>query len=111
MNKIRVPPEKSSQEQIMKGEQQTAQLLQQLETKLTQNNYLLGNTFTMADIPIGAMLYRYFMTEIKRPPLPAIEAYYQRLIARPDYQKHVMIPFGRNSDDWLKEEKRNAGLQ
>jgi glutathione S-transferase len=49
--------------------------------------------------------------EIKRPPLPAIEAYYRRLIARPDYQKHVMIPFGRNSDEWLKEEKRNAGLQ
>lgn len=111
MNKIRVPSEKSSQEQIMKGEQQTAQLLQQLETKLTQNNYLLGNILTMADIPIGAMLYRYFMMEIKRPPLPAIEAYYQRLIARPNYQKHVMIPFGRNSDEWLKEEKRNAGLQ
>ena len=31
--------------------------------------------------------------------------------ARPDYQKHVMIPFGRNADEWLSEEKRNAGLQ
>jgi len=111
MNKIRVPAEKSSQDQITKGEQQTAQLLQQLETKLEQTDYLVGNTLTMADIPIGAMLYRYFMMEIERPSLPAVGAYYQRLTARPDYQKHVMIPFGRNSDEWLSEEKRNAGLQ
>ena len=95
----------------MKGEKKTAQLLQQLETELTQNNYLLGPILTMADIPIGAMLYRYFMMEIKRPSLPAIEAYYQRLVARPAYKNHVMVPFGRNSDEWLKEEKRNAGLQ
>ena len=111
MNKIRVAAEKSSQDQITKGEQQTAHLLQQLETKLEQTDYLVGNTLTMADIPIGAMLYRYFMMEIERPPLPAVGAYYQRLTARPDYQKHVMIPFGRNADEWLSEEKRNAGLQ
>ncbi|MBT5153055.1 MAG: hypothetical protein HOM44_03110, partial [Gammaproteobacteria bacterium] len=69
------------------------------------------NTLTMADIPIGAMLYRYFMMEIERPSVPAVSAYYQRLTARPEYQKHVMIPFGRNSDEWLSEELRNAGLQ
>ena len=111
MNKIRLTAEKSSPEQIKKGEQQTAHLLQQLESKLEQTDYLIGNTLSMADIPIGTMLYRYFTMEIERPPLPAVAAYYQRLTARPSYQKHVMIPFGRNVDEWLIEEKRNAGLQ
>ena len=90
---------------------QTLHLLQQLESKLEQTDYLIGNTLSMADIPIGTMLYRYFTMEIERPPLPAVAAYYQRLTARPSYQKHVMIPFGRNVDEWLIEEKRNAGLQ
>jgi glutathione S-transferase len=111
MNKIRLTAEKSSPEQIKKGEQQTAHLLQQLESKLEQTDYLIGNTLSMADIPIGTMLYRYFTMEIERPPLPAVAAYYQSLTARPSYQKHVMIPFGRNVDEWLIEEKRNAGLQ
>jgi len=111
MNKIRLTAEKSSSEQIKKGEQQTAHLLQQLESKLEQTDYLIGNTLSMADIPIGTMLYRYFTMEIERPPLPAVAAYYQRLTARPSYQKHVMIPFGRNVDEWLIAEKRNAGLQ
>jgi glutathione S-transferase len=111
MNKIRVPADQSNPDQIRKGEQQTAHLLQQLETKLEQTDYMVGNTLTMADIPISALLYRYFMMEIERPSLPAVEAYYQRLTARPAYQKHVMIPFGRNAEEWLTEEKRNAGLQ
>jgi glutathione S-transferase len=111
MNKIRVSAEKSSQDQITKGEKQTAHLLQQLETKLERADFLVGHTLTMADIPIGAMLYRYFVMEIERPSLPAVEAYYQRLTDRPAYQKQVMIPFGRNSDEWLSEEKRNARLQ
>jgi hypothetical protein len=28
------------------------------------------------------------------PPLPNVEAWYQRLQERPAYRKHVMIPFG-----------------
>lgn len=111
LNKIRVPAAKSDPSQITKGEQQTAHLMNQLETRLEQNDYLAGETLTMADIPIGAMLFRYFTMEIQRPSLPAVEAYYQRLTSRPAYQQHVMIPFGRNSDEWLIEEKRNAGLQ
>ncbi len=54
LNKIRVPAAKSDPSQITKGEQQTAHLMNQLETRLEQNDYLAGETLTMADIPIGA---------------------------------------------------------
>lgn len=55
--------------------------------------YLAGEQLSLADIPVASSLYRYFELQIERPPLPAVEAWYARLKARPAYQAHVMIPF------------------
>ena len=65
----------------------------------------------MADIVIGAHLYRYYTMDIVRESLPALEQYYNRLCARPAYQYHVMIDCGRDPEEWLAQEKKNAGLQ
>ena len=65
----------------------------------------------MGDIPIGTLLYRYFTLDIERPDIPHVSAWYERLTSRAAYQQHVMIPFGRNSDEWLEQEKLNAGIQ
>ncbi len=65
----------------------------------------------MGDIPIGALTYRYMEMDIERPDLPNLQAWYQRLCERPAYQKHVMIPFGSTPEEWLEEEKKNAGVQ
>jgi glutathione S-transferase len=48
---------------------------------------------SLADIPIGTHLYRYFELDLERPSLPKVEAYYDRLRTRPAYREHVMIPF------------------
>ena len=58
----------------------------------------------MADVPAGTTLYRYFGLDLARPPIPYVEAWYQRLAARPAYREHVMIPFAelRGRLDFLK---------
>jgi glutathione S-transferase len=61
-----------------------------LETRL----YLMGDQLSLADIPIGTSLYRYFELGIERPDLPHVAAWYERLQQRPAYRAHVMIPFG-----------------
>jgi glutathione S-transferase len=38
-------------------------------------------------------LYRYLGLDLARPPIPYVEAWYQRLAARPAYREHVMVPF------------------
>jgi glutathione S-transferase len=53
--------------------------------------YIAGNAFTLADIPIGLSVNRWFMTPLERPSLPAVAAYYERLGERPAFRKH-----GRN---------------
>ena len=51
------------------------------------------DTLTLADIPAGTALYRYFELDIERPSVPNVEAWYRRLGDRPAYREHVMVPF------------------
>ena len=64
-----------------------------LDRHLKTGGYLAGNTFTMADIPAGMMLYRWFEMDIARPDTPHVEAWYARLRERPAYRKAICIPF------------------
>ena len=53
--------------------------------------YVAGPEFTLADIPVGLSVHRWYMTPIERPRLAAVAAYYERLSQRPGYRQH-----GRN---------------
>ncbi len=65
-----------------------------LDRLLAGQKFMLGERLSLADIPIGTHLYRYFNLEIERPTVPNVEAWYRRLQARPAYRAHVMVPFG-----------------
>lgn len=64
-----------------------------LNSQLAGRAFLAGDSFTMGDIPAATSLYRYFEMGIAVPDLPNIRAWYGRLIERPAYREHVMIPF------------------
>jgi glutathione S-transferase len=68
--------------------------MQLLDQWLEGKAYLQGDELSLADIPAGAMLFRYFELDIARPRVPNVEAWYGRLKARPAYAEHVMVPFG-----------------
>ena len=70
-----------------------AQHFRLLDGLLVDRPFMLGDELTLADIPIGTSLYRYFNLEIERPDIPNVEAWYERLQQRPAYQNHVMVPF------------------
>lgn len=53
--------------------------------------FLAGDTFTIADIPTGLIVNRWFSIDFEKPPLPAVTTYYERLSARPAFMMH-----GRN---------------
>jgi glutathione S-transferase len=53
--------------------------------------HVAGASFTLADIPIGLSVNRWFLTPLARPSLPHVEAYYERLSRRPAFLRH-----GRN---------------
>ena len=71
-----------------------ARHFQLLDRLLAERPYLAGDTLTLADIPAGTALYRYFELDIERPAVPHVVAWYRRLQERPAYRRHVMLPFG-----------------
>jgi len=71
----------------------TAEAMRKLDARLASRPYVAGDHLTMGDIPSGTLLYRYFEMEIERPALPHVEAWYERLSARPAYRQQVMRPF------------------
>ncbi|RZS78203.1 glutathione S-transferase family protein [Pigmentiphaga kullae] len=64
-----------------------------LDARLANQPFLGGERLTLADIPAGTALYRYFELDIARPDVPHVQAWYQRLRQRPSYREHVMVPF------------------
>jgi len=64
-----------------------------IDSMLAGRQFLLGQHLSLADIPIGTTLYRYFNIDIARPDLPNVERWYSALQARPAYRTHVMVPF------------------
>ncbi|MEE1867790.1 glutathione S-transferase family protein [Pseudomonas auratipiscis] len=53
--------------------------------------YVSGDAFSLADIAIGLSVNRWFQTPLEHPPLPGVQAYYERLTERQGYRLH-----GRN---------------
>jgi glutathione S-transferase len=89
---IRTPPEERSPAQIATAIRETAGNLAILDAHLAGRDYVTGPSLTMADIPLGATAYRWFNLDIERPPMPNLEAWYERLRARGPYRATVMSP-------------------
>jgi glutathione S-transferase len=64
-----------------------------LDTHLSKQHYLAGDRFTMADIPAGTSLYRYFTMGVDVEQPHEVMAWYARLRDRPAFQTHIMVPF------------------
>lgn len=78
---------------VGQGRQDLIELMELLEAHFTlAGDYVVNNAFSLADIPVGLTVNRWFsLKELERPPLPLLAAYYERLTERPAFRAH-----GRN---------------
>ena len=78
--------------QIERGVASWSKQMQRLDQQLaTSGPYMAGAKFTIADIPVGLSVNRWFSVDFNKPKLDAVAAYYERLSQRPAYLQH-----GRN---------------
>jgi glutathione S-transferase len=105
---VRTQPAERDPAKIASLNKEAHDALAILDRHLADRPYVCGDEFTMGDIPIGCVVYRYFNVEVERPALPHVEAWYDRLTTRPAYQDHVMRHFGTNPDEWAALEKACA---
>ena len=71
-----------------------AETMQVVEATLADREYLVGSRFTVGDIPLGIVTYRWMVLDIERPRMPNIEAWYDRLASRPAFRRWMAPPEG-----------------
>ncbi|MBM3489553.1 MAG: glutathione S-transferase family protein [Alphaproteobacteria bacterium] len=91
LNLIRTEPAKRDMAAVTAAGEELGRLFGQLDRQLAGRDYVLGKRFSMADIPVGAAASRWQRLDLTRPSLPSLEAWLERLGARPAFQRHVRI--------------------
>ena len=66
---------------------------QLLDAHLESHPFLAGSEFTLADIPAGTSLHRYFEMGVEVPRHHHVAEWYARLSERSAYKEHVMVSF------------------
>lgn len=89
---VRGRKENQDPELIGAASQRLGALWRMLDAQLEGREYILGDAFTMADIPLGAFVWRWTNLDIERPLLENVQAWHERLKQRPAFRKHVMVP-------------------
>lgn len=90
---VRTPAAERDEAALARSIERMNEKLAIAEAQLERHAFLANDDFTVADIQLGHLLYRYFDIDISRPSLPALEAYHRRLTERPAYREHVMVSY------------------
>ena len=90
---VRTPPSKRDPQSIARHLDATVARFKLLDRHLQGLDYLAGRALTIADIPAGMTLYRWYAMDVERPHTPNVDAWYARLQERPAYRAGVCISF------------------
>jgi len=86
---IRTPPEKRDHAAIAESQRKTTEAMKIFDANLAKRAYAAGENFSMGDIPVGIMVYRFRQLVPDRPPLPNLERWYAQIEKRPGFRDHV----------------------
>jgi glutathione S-transferase len=91
---IRTPQPQRSEAQIAQSVAATMPLLQQLDRHLADHRYMVGDDFSMADIPLGCEMHRWFGLPLAHdlPALPHLQRWFDALRQRPASRGVLDLP-------------------
>ena len=93
---IRTPPEKQDHAKIAEARDKTAAALRMLDTQLGKTTFAAGDAFSMGDIPVGLITYRFrkLVPDRKGMGLDNLERWFLGLEQRKAFQEQILpVPF------------------
>jgi glutathione S-transferase len=91
---IRTPPEKRDQAHIDESRKKTTAAMTILDAQLAKTAYVAGDRFSMGDIPVGLIAYRFRRLAPDWTGLDNLDRWYQGLEQRPAFKAHILpVPF------------------
>ncbi|MDA1091205.1 MAG: glutathione S-transferase family protein [Proteobacteria bacterium] len=89
---VRTAPEDRDMDAVHAAVEKAGKFWGLLDKQLGGGDYVTGKTPSLADIPVGCAVSRWYAMDVERPSLPNLKAWHERLQERPAYQGHVMMP-------------------
>ena len=90
---IRTPPEARDMVALQTCADEAGALWRILDAHLATRHYIEAETFTLADIALGAFARRWFGVEgVEKPDLPHLARWYQTIAGRPAFIRYVAPP-------------------
>lgn len=90
MRIIRTPADQRRPDAIEEARAQNAELFGLLDRFLERSEYLGGTSFSIADIAVGPLAYRWFTLPVERPHYRNVQRWYDLLCEREAFRKHVI---------------------
>jgi len=89
---IRTPADRRDAAAIERSQAETARCFALLDRELARRSHLSGDALTVADMAVAPFVHRWLALPIEHPTLPALDAYYRRMMMRPAFRQHVALP-------------------
>ena len=80
---IRVPESEREAARVQASIAATTPLMTMLDQRLAHQPFIVGDRFSMADIPVACEVHRWFGLPLPRPARPHVERWFAQLQARP----------------------------
>ena len=89
---IRTPAPQRQAALIEQSTRRSEAMMAILDEALAGRDYLVGDSFTMADIPVGCTVHRWLGLPIDRIRRPNVDKWYERIMNRPAAQQVLTLP-------------------
>ncbi|MBT6276670.1 MAG: glutathione S-transferase family protein [Chromatiales bacterium] len=86
---IRKHPDYQNEAKLAEASAELDKVWSVLDRHLLDQPFVLGQSLTMADIPLGAAVWRWSNLPIERASMRNVEAWLERLKARPGFAQYV----------------------
>ena len=77
------------QDAIAEAKQAAIVYIKMLDAHLADRPFVAGENLTMGDIPVGFFINRWKLLDLDHPALANLDAWHDRLKARPGYKTHI----------------------
>jgi glutathione S-transferase len=89
---VRTPEAKRDAAAIGAVRDRAEALWAMVDARLQGSDFAAGAALTLADVALGPYAHRWLALPIARRPMPALSAWYARLLERPGYRAHCAGP-------------------
>jgi glutathione S-transferase len=86
------PPDERDAAAVEQARAASARALGLLDGHLARRKWVAGDAFSMGDVPVGCIAWRWLALPIERETLPNVQRWFDSLAERPAYARVVMQP-------------------